>query len=106
MNNSSKPRLRLPQELRKDLTQLKSTGGLCDSDIQILMHPQPCLALVPYTPRIPLLGVATKAPAPEEQKDETGADKDAMDASASPPTCLASPPVLPWQSSPFTLSSG
>ncbi|BHF64249.1 hypothetical protein SprV_0200725000 [Sparganum proliferum] len=105
-DDTTKPRLRLPQELRKDLTRLKSTGGLCDSDIQILMHPQPCLALVPYTPRIPLLGVAMKAPAPEEDKDETGSDKDAMDASASPPTCIASPPVLPWQSSPFTLSSG
>nr|VZI38372.1 unnamed protein product [Spirometra erinaceieuropaei] len=97
------------------LTRHSSTGNPTvlqfeDSDEEsndgTTMHPQPCLALVPYTPRIPLLGVATKAPAPEEEKDETGADKDAMDASASPPTCLASPPVLPWQSSPFTLSSG
>uniref|UniRef100_A0A0X3PM19 Uncharacterized protein n=2 Tax=Schistocephalus solidus TaxID=70667 RepID=A0A0X3PM19_SCHSO len=103
-DDTLKPKLRLPQELRKELNQLKSTGGLCDSDIQILMRPQPCLALVPYTPRIPLPGLVTKNAVPEEDKDEE--DNDTMDASISPPARLASPPFLSWPSSSFSSPSG
>ncbi|VDN13386.1 unnamed protein product [Dibothriocephalus latus] len=75
------------------------------------MRPQPCLALVPYTPRIPLPGLATKKPAPQTEeevdKDEEDSDKDAtMDASGPPPTCPTSPLLLSWPSPSFSPPSG